>query len=290
VAAAWIRILSRGSVRPAVIDSHDLALYEDLLPDDQVVVVSHRGTKRYPREVIRAALSVGATVIAVTGQGSPLGGDGVVSLETCAQEAAGTHTISYTSALAVLARIAIEMLDSQASEFAASLAALPESMAETLAYSANGPLVDALDERSPAPLLVVGTGLDAITAEEAALKVKEGTYRWSEGLHTEFALHGTPAVYDRNLSAILIRREGDGGRSDDLRGVLETIGAAVFDCASDPGADLRFAATPDLLRPFVAILPLQRMVSELARRNGASPDQIHLEAEPWRSAISAVTL
>ncbi|QTR04057.1 hypothetical protein J7S33_03430, partial [Saccharothrix algeriensis] len=69
VAAAWTRIATDGRVRPAAIDAHDLALGESVQPADQVVVVSHRGTKRYPNRVLAAAREAGASTIAVTGAG-----------------------------------------------------------------------------------------------------------------------------------------------------------------------------------------------------------------------------
>jgi glucosamine--fructose-6-phosphate aminotransferase (isomerizing) len=289
VAAAWIRILSRGAVRAVAIDAHDLALYEGVTKADQVVVVSHRGTKRYPQAVIQAALNAGATVVAISGKGAPLH-EGAMTVETCEQEAASTHTISYTSSLSVLARIVCAVLGDDARRFADALSAVPDAMAATLELPLQTAAVDALAERSPAPILVAGAGLDAITGEEAALKIKEGTYRWSEGLHTEFALHGTPAVYDDRLSAILIQSDDDGGRGADLAGVLAAVGAPAFECSDRTGCEFPFVAVPALARPFAAIIPLQRLVSELASRNGASPDQTHLEAEPWHSAILGVKL
>lgn len=70
MAAAWTRIVTDGRVRPAAIDAHDLALSESVQPDDQVVVVSHRGTKRYPNRVLAAAREAGASTIAITGEGA----------------------------------------------------------------------------------------------------------------------------------------------------------------------------------------------------------------------------
>ncbi|WP_433499196.1 hypothetical protein ACQP1K_02215 [Sphaerimonospora sp. CA-214678] len=64
----------------------------------------------------------------------------------------------------------------------------------------------------------------------------------------------------------------------------------VFLCAADKAADLPFVPVPDLIRPLVAIVPFQRLVSLVAARTGASPDLTHLEAEPWTSAIRSVKL
>jgi len=290
VAATWMRMLSGGSVRALAIDAHDLALYEGVTGKDQVVVVSHRGTKRYPQAAIEAALDAGGAVVAISGQGAPAH-EGVTTIETCEQEIASTHTVSYASSLSVLARMACAALgDDDARPLADALPAVPEAMAATLELPLDTAAVEALAQRAPAPILLAGAGLDAITAEEAALKIKEGAYRWSEGLHTEFALHGTPAVYDACLSAILIRSGEDGGRGADLEGVLAAVGASTFECSDQAGCEFPFAPVAAIARPFATILPLQRLVSGLAARNGASPDQTHLEVEPWRSAILGVNL
>lgn len=283
IAATWTRIVTGGRVRPAAIDAHDLALSESVQPADQVVVVSHRGTKRYPNQVLAAARQAGASTTAITGAGdnTPLAD---VVVRTCPQEKASTHTVSYTAALMVLGRLVAQTFDS--AELAKSLTEVPEAMRETLALPLPAEAVDAIV--SAAPTIVTGTGLDAITAAEAALKLKEGTYRWAEGLHTEFALHGTPAVFSSSTAAFLLRSDADGGRTADLKTLLDQLGATTLIVAED--GDLRFAATHPLARPLVTVLPFQRLVSAAAVRLGANPDLTHLEAEPWAGAIRAVQL
>ena len=53
---------------------------------------------------------------------------------------------------------------------------------------------------------------------------------------------------------------------------------------------LRFAPVAELARPLVAVVAFQRLVAAAAHRLGSDPDLTHLEAEPWTSAINAVTL
>lgn len=283
IAAAWTRIVTDGRVRPAAIDAHDLALGESVQPADQVVVVSHRGTKRYPNQVLAAARQVGASTVAITGVGDNAPAADVV-VRTCPQEKASTHTVSYTAALTVLGRLVARTFDAAA--LAEALAEAPAAMRETLALPLPAEAVDAIV--SAAPTVITGTGLDAITADEAALKLKEGTYRWAEGLHTEFALHGTPAVFSSSTAAFLLRSAGDGGRTADLAGLLDRLGATALIVAED--GDVRFAPTHPLARPLVTVLPFQRLVSAAAARLGANPDLTHLEAEPWAGAIRAVQL
>lgn len=292
VAAEWVTELSGGRVRPWAVQAHELAIHGAIRAEDQVVVVSHRGVKRYPNAVLERAKAAGARTITITGMGDAEP-DADVVLRTCPQETASTHTVSYSTALAVLGKLAATLSGPQAEAFADGLSRVPDAMEETLAMTGPGAVAELIE--GLAPIFITGFGLDAITAAEAALKLKEGTYIWSEGMATEFALHGTPAVYAPGQAAIMIvPGRDDGGRTVVLDAVLRTIGVRTFTCGapsdSVDAVDLPFASVDPLLRPFVSVLPLQRLVGEIARRVGSNPDTTHNEAEPWRSASDAVRL
>ena len=113
----------------------------------------------------------------------------------------------------------------------------------------------------------------------------------AEGMPTEFALHGTPAVFSASTVGYLIRPAGsDGGRTDELATLLARLGASVSMAGDAAGDPLPFAPVPSLARPFVTVVPFQRLVSVAAVRLGASPDRTHLDEESWKSAILAVEL
>src|SRR5438034_1450012 len=92
-----------------VASAFELAMRGKFSKADAVIIVSHRGWKRYAARVVELAKAGQATTIAVTGKG---GGDAVRAasrvLETSEQEKSAAHTVSYTTAIAVLARIAVE--------------------------------------------------------------------------------------------------------------------------------------------------------------------------------------
>jgi glucosamine--fructose-6-phosphate aminotransferase (isomerizing) len=287
VAAYWAAELTGGRLRPAAVEAHELALHGQIRPGDQVVVVSHRGTKRFPNEVLARAGAAGATTVTVTGWGNPTpGGDFV--LRTCPDERAGTHSVSYLTALAVLGKLVARLVGSEADSFASALADIPDAIAATLAEPVPTEAAERLAHREP--IVVTGFGIDEITAEEAALKLKEGTYIFAEGMSQEFALHGTPAVFDPRMAAILITPgRDDGGRLPEVRSLLLELGLEVVTCGAGL-ADLPFAEVDYLLRPLVAILPLQRLVGELARIQGSNPDAIHADQAPWSTAVTKIRL
>ncbi|HEU0276741.1 MAG TPA: hypothetical protein VFQ95_02800 [Rhodanobacteraceae bacterium] len=141
-----------------------------------------------------------------------------------------------------------------------------------------------------APIFLTGFGIDELSAQEAALKIKEGAYLWAEAMSVELALHGTPAVFEPRLAAIVwVPDIDDGGRTASLRTMLDALGVEVL-MVGTADCDLPFAKVDYLLRPFVSIVPLQRLVAELARRRGSNPDTTRGDIEPWASAIARVKL
>ena len=249
VAAAWAGFPARA------LDAHELALRLPVPRGAQVVVVSHGGTGPFAAAVLAKARAAGAQTFAVLGEGAPrLLAD--VVLRTCPQERANTHTVSYLTALAVLGRM-----------LGLELSAAPDLLREAVAQPA--PLEEARRLASCDPLLVAGFGFDAISADEAALKLKEATFKWAEGLAVEQALHGPHAALRAGMGAILIPPAADDqGRTAALHAVCEKRGVAVV--------EPRLVACAELLRPLIAAVPLQRLAAELARLCGGDPDRSHL--------------
>jgi glucosamine--fructose-6-phosphate aminotransferase (isomerizing) len=253
------------------VDAQDLALRLPIHPGEQVVVVTHGGTGRFAAAVLAKARSAGARTFAVVGRGAPEPRADVV-LRTCARESASTHTVSYLTALAVLGRMTgIDPGDA------------PRLLREALAQPA--PVAQAQRLVGREPVLVAGFGIDAITASEAALKLKEACYVWAEGMTVEQALHGPPAAMRAGMAAVTLTPAiDDGGRTQTLRDLCSSLGVESITCGT-ANEDLRFPACPEHLRPLVSVIPLQRLAAELARLTGGDPDRIHQGVEPWKSAM-----
>lgn len=290
VAADWISVLTKGQVRALAVDAHDLgAGVTQLRPDDQVVVISHRGTKRYPTASLKRARSLGCRTMAVVGDDAPEQ-DADVTLRTSRNETAGTFSVSYQASLTVLARVVAATFASAAKEFSAALPELPNALAATLAMPIEKNLVAAFADATP--IIITGFGPDLVTAQEAALKIKEGAWLWTEAMSPEFALHGTPASYHAGMSAIvMLPALDDGGRSAELVDILRTLKLRTVVTCGEGCGDLGFAAPPHpLLRSLLAILPFHRLTAELARVLGTDPDTLHGHREPWESVMTGLRL
>ena len=270
VAAAWL--CERSAARALALDAHELALRLPLHAQDQVVVVTHGGIGGFPGQALAKARAAGARTVAVFGEGVPEPGADLV-LRTCPQERAGTHTVSYLTALAALGRL-----------LGLDLRAVPGLLREALAEPA--PVAAAQRLAGCSALLAAGFGLDAITASEAALKLKEATFAWAEGTSVELALHGPPAALRPGMGALIFSpARDDAGRTARLRELCATLQVEAVSCGS-AGEDLRFPPCPELLRPLVSAIPVQRLAAEIARLAGGNPDTIHRDLEPWKSAMA----
>ncbi|SNQ49748.1 Glucosamine--fructose-6-phosphate aminotransferase (Isomerizing) [Frankia canadensis] len=289
IASDWVTTLSNGAVRSRAVDAHDYGTWSTILPNEQTIVISHRGTKTFPHASLARARGAGAATLAVVGEAAPEQAADT-TVRACPDETAGTFTVSYLTSLAILAKLAASLDSTTQGQFASALVDLPAALEKTL--SMGDPAAVAARISNLEALLIVGFGLDFATAQEAALKIKEGAWMWTEGMSPEFALHGTPASYHRGIAGILIDpAHDDRGRMSRLGQVLDDLGMITIRVMRDSDASgLGFVTPHPLLQPMSSILPLQRLTAELARKRGTDPDTMHGGREPWRSVMTGIRL
>lgn len=220
-------------------------------PADALVLLSHRGTKRYTAEVLKRAQAEGVPTVAIGGQRAP-----GVDIETVAQEKAGTYTVSHLGALARLAQLAVRL----GAELGA-LESVPTAVADALEQPSESV---GLPERG---LEFVGAGPNGWTAAEGALKVREAAHVFAEGLETEQVLHGPAWALDCRDAVICLDGGGPGAaRLAELVDTIEIRGTRVH----------RFAA-PELgeaLSVFALTATVQRIALAFARELGTDPDDV----------------
>ncbi len=220
-------------------------------PADALVLLSHRGTKRYTSQVLERARGEGIPTVAIGGEGAP-----GVDIETVAQETSGTFTASHLGALARLAQLAVTL----GAELG-DLDAVPAAVAAAL--DAPSASVE-LPQRG---LEFVGAGPNQWTAAEGALKVREAAHLFTAGLALEQFLHGPAFALGPRDALICLDGGGPGAaRLAEVANAVEARGAHVY----------RFAASEqgEALSVFPLTVTIQRIALEFAAQLGTDPDDV----------------
>lgn len=243
-----------------------------------VVVVSHRGTKRYSLEALGAARGAAGLTVVVTGKGSGEAlGDADVVLRTVDQEASAAHTISYTCAMALLAAVAAET--GGRDDVRHALDAIPDQLAFLLGQESWEELTARFADRRR--YVFVGGGPNTATALEAALKMSEANYAPAVGMNCEQFLHGSWAGLEPADCLFVIAPPGPAReRCLAAAKVARDVGAAVIALAREDDDEMAALATEtialpevdELLSPILTVVPLQLFTYHLALERKTNPD------------------
>jgi len=218
---------------------------------EALILLSHRGTKRYTSEVLERARADRVPTVAIGGEGAP-----GIDIETVPQETSSTFTASHLGALARLAQLAVA-LGAQLGD----LDAVPAAVASAL--EAPAPSVEP-PERG---LEFVGAGPNQWTAAEGALKVREAARVFTSGLALEQLRHGPGFALGPRDTLICLDGGGPAGmRLDEVARAVEAGGTRVH----------RFAAAElgEPLSIFALTTTVQHIALALAVRVGSDPDDV----------------
>jgi glutamine---fructose-6-phosphate transaminase (isomerizing) len=250
-------MMARAGIDARFASSMDFARRAPLRAGDGVIVISHTGETAFARAARARALDLGTETLSLTatGVGWP------EAVEVTEKERSETYTRIYTGALAVLALIAGEL----------GAEGLGPEVVVATADAAEGALaapgLDAVPE--PERLLVLaGTGPDAVTAREGALKLREAARLAAEGYDAEYLLHGSAVPLDDRDALLLLGRDAD-GLVDELATAAEAKGvsvARVGESRAEP-ADELMAQIPLTVR-------LQLLALRRAEQGGHDPDTV----------------
>jgi glucosamine--fructose-6-phosphate aminotransferase (isomerizing) len=239
--------------------------------DDGLLLLSHRGTKRFSQGALDAFDNQDHW-LAITGEGSPLQGPGVIT--TVAQEQSPVHTASHTGAMVRLAQVAVA-LGSPA--WKAELARLPATVRTAVALRPQ--VIQAMDRlRLGRVVHFVGGGPAHATALEGALKLREASYVSAEAHELESIFHGPLISVQAEDSVVMLAQPGASlERTVQLAAALHEIGTATF--AVGPSAvsmtaaiQLETPAIDELLAPIVNVVPLHWLALEASRHLGVDAD------------------
>jgi glucosamine--fructose-6-phosphate aminotransferase (isomerizing) len=219
---------------------------------DVMVCVSHEGTTELTMEAERA---FGGDVWLVTGNPDSELAELCDEVIVCTPELERSwcHTASYTCAVA-----AIDALNGEEIDW------LGDAVADALQQEARPFEQDRV--------LVLGAGRDLPTAQEAALKLREGTWVDATAYETEQFLHGHLAAVDERVRAYVLEGEGRAAeRAAVAAAQLERLGCEV--------------TVVETRHPVVDIVPFHLLVLAVAEARGIDPDPIRrAPGSPWADA------
>ena len=217
-----------------------------------MVCVSHEGGTALTMEAERA---FGGDVWLVTGNPDSEFAQLCDEVIVCTPEIERSwcHTASYTSAVAAIAALHGD-----------DISALPAAVEQALQQT-----VEPFEEER---VLFVGAGRDWPTAQEAALKLREGAWADASAYQTETLLHGHLAAVDETVRAYVLEGEGRAAeRAAEAVSALETLGCRVDLVPTE--------------HPVVDIVFFHLLTLAVAEARGIDPDPIRrTPGSPWAEA------
>lgn len=255
----------------------DFALYEDATNErDLVIVLSHRGNKKYSVKSLKKAKAAGALTALITGkQTESKDSQADVVLETVEQEASSAHTVSYTAALAPI----VAAVEGPVEELANVLKKGLDLESEMERTAQKG--------KDARRIWIVGGGPNEVTAKEIALKIKETSYMQTEGVGVEELLHGPFQSAEPEDLFILIAPEGKTKeRTLELIPAIQAIGAKLITIGDNKHtADYIVPKVAEEYATISCITPLYLFTYHLTLIKQTNPDNFRLEdprfAKAW---------
>ena len=264
IAHHWFKKFARAALSVEVWHSFEFCSYPPALDgDDAVIVISHRGTKTYSFLALETAKSRGAYTAAITSTDpGPRITVADAQFTTVEQERSSAFTVSYTSALMVLAMLAAALgswtdESRDVAHLRAQLEEAPVAASQVLARQVE--VQQAVRRfQSRERFICAGWGPNIGNAYEVALKIKETSTCDSEGLQIEQLLHGPFCSVDEKCLVTLISPPGPGyeralecdpsGRRGGRAG-LGTGADRRRPAVGPHDAELRSAGGPGVLEP-----------------------------------------
>ena len=271
-----------GGVDARAVSSFDLALYgPELAPDDTVVAVSHRGSKRYTALALDRAREAGCRTALVTGEGGSGARRADAVFETVAQERSSAHTVSYTGAIGMLSLLAgrIGRHRSGGETLPAGLLEeeIPAALRASLETEGRAQGL-AREHAGGRRIWLLGGGPSAVTAREVALKIKETSYLQAEGMPTETMLHGPFQCAESDDLFVLVTPSGAAReRTLEVAELAGEIGAPSVVVGDRAGDAVDVPAVPEPFSALTCLVPLQLFAYHLALARGTNPDSFRAE-------------
>ena len=279
---------------PVICDYASEFNYEqDVLVTDHTlcVVITQSGETADTLAAARKMHEMGAKVFAVTnvlGSTAARESDGVMYVQA-GPEVCVASTKAYTAQMVACALFALRLAQSHgamsAEEVAAhyqDLTAIPDAIREVISRSWQDKQAAAVF-RNATSALFLGRGVNATTAYEGALKLKEISYLHAEAYPAGEMKHGPIALLEPGFPVVAIVPE-DRVHDKTVSNIQEVIARGAVCVAVATDGDEAVASlvehvlwippmTDELLVPIVAVVHLQMLARYVARARGCDVDK-----------------
>lgn len=284
--------------------SFNFALYgPHITSRDCVIGISHRGNKAYTIDALKYASEAGSCTALITGEGEVAKALPVnFSLSTVAQEKSAAHTVSYVSAITVLASLAARIGYHRTGQSLLPPGFLLDELSLVVRAGLaqeNEIIFLARQNQNRRRIWIVGGGPSAVTAFEITLKIKETSYLQAEGMSVETMLHGPFQCAEAEDLFILIAPAGAAQqRVLELAGLVKEIGAACLVVSDNADISLKsdmikwltVRAVPEPFTALTCLIPLQLFAYYLALERGKNPDSFRLDDSRFARARALIQL
>ena len=254
------------------------------------IAVSQSGETADTLAAFRMAQTSAAKTIAianVVGSAITIGADAVLYLQV-GPEIGVVATKTFTGQLAVLMLLGVHvaratggMTVEAASEVTQQLTRVPEAIRRALDTAEEASRI-AYSVANVAHLLFIGRGVGFPTAMEGALKLKEISYIHAEGYPAGELKHGPISLLDQSMPLLAVATESR--TYEKMVSNIQEVkarGARVIAIASEGDTEIQHHAdeviyvprVPELISPFVNVIPMQLFSYYAAVSRGCDVDQ-----------------
>ena len=269
------------------IQAYDLLHGPPIDADVSVVGVSHSGNTATTNRALSRARRSGGAVLGMSGlPDTPMQGIADRTLVIgSTHDRSWANTMSYTTQLTAFAALAARLGGPTWRPVARGLRELPSALESALdCESAVRRLARSVARRER--VTFVGSGLDEITALEAALKIRETCSLPASGYHIEQLLHGPFLSLSRDDSIVALLSREDRGRTDKILEGLAGTGARVTRVGGGPGVQIPLPSIHHVLRPIVSVVPLQFLAYYAALERKADPDIMRSDVARYQKGLA----
>lgn len=291
-AAAWM--LRAAGLEARTLTSSEFVLYPSAADGDAVLLFAHTGRKTYSGHALAQCIERGIPVVLITKVETEFDLDAlpetVTVLHTTTQDPSAMYTVSHTAAMSAAARIA----DAVSPGSLGDIGAIPSALQSALDLEDD--VRDLAAEWASGAIIALGGGPMLAAAEEAHIKIAEGSRRAIRHQEPESFLHGPAVQIVPSDNVLAFSDETSAERTRAITQFTADMGCTVAWIAPqgvggpDPSRHLTLPSLSPELLVIPAVVPAQLLAGHLAANEDINADDFRTDVPDFRAALSKLSL